>query len=89
MIFEQQKWILTICFLVHVLFLISIFDIYFTSPIVKGISPQTNNVPALAKRLVLIVGDGLRADSFYQLDDQNQTIIPYLRYDLIYIIYSE
>ncbi|XP_063062754.1 GPI ethanolamine phosphate transferase 1 [Engraulis encrasicolus] len=65
--------------LVHVVFFISIFDIYFTSPLVHGMTPQHVPLPAPAKRLVLFVADGLRADSFYK-PDVNATIrAPFLR----------
>ncbi|KAK3515446.1 hypothetical protein QTP70_021410 [Hemibagrus guttatus] len=64
--------------LVHVVFFISIFDIYFTSPLVHGMSPQHVPLPSPAQRLVLFVADGLRADSMFKPD--NATIrTPYLR----------
>ncbi|XP_050681266.1 GPI ethanolamine phosphate transferase 1 isoform X1 [Leptidea sinapis] len=59
---------------IHVVFLISIFDIYFKSPIVKNIKPHTPNHDALADRLVLFVVDGLRAESFL-----NHSTMSYLR----------
>ncbi|GAA6007215.1 hypothetical protein JCM11491_003047 [Sporobolomyces phaffii] len=51
----------------HVVFLHSIFDIYFQSPVVEvptqhAVEPRAR----LAKRVVLIVGDGLRADKLFQ-----------------------
>lgn len=64
-------------FLVHLIFLASIFDIYFKTPIVQGITSFANPVPGPAKRLVFIVADGLRADSFYA---NNKDSTPYLRY---------
>jgi phosphatidylinositol glycan class N len=68
------------CFFVHVIFLVSVFDIYFKSPIVHGIPPQSSPLEAPARRLVLIVADGLRADSFFDADDVNNIYAPYLRY---------
>ncbi|XP_034252680.1 GPI ethanolamine phosphate transferase 1-like [Thrips palmi] len=64
-------------FLLHLVFLASIFDIYFKTPIVSGILSKPNPVPGPAKRLVFIVADGLRADSFYSNDKSKST--PFLR----------
>ena len=52
---------------IHLVFLASVFDIYFRSPITTS---QTHHAPkyrtaAPAKRLVLFVADGLRAESLY------------------------
>ncbi|XP_074647889.1 GPI ethanolamine phosphate transferase 1-like [Tubulanus polymorphus] len=65
--------------LVHLVFFYSIFDIYFTSPLVHGMTPQVNTLPSPAKRLVLFVADGLRADKFYELDESGNTRTPFLR----------
>ncbi|KAH8371962.1 hypothetical protein KR093_009545 [Drosophila rubida] len=63
--------------LVHVLLLGSIFVIYFRSPVIEGLHPQAV-LPAdpPADRLVLIVTDGLRADSFFT---DNCNHVPHLR----------
>ncbi|KAG0146153.1 hypothetical protein CROQUDRAFT_78074 [Cronartium quercuum f. sp. fusiforme G11] len=67
-------------FIFHAAFLASIFDIYFVSPVLK-ISTRFSvldsiegepassraNVQPLASRVVLIVGDGLRADKLFSL----------------------
>ncbi|GAA5896573.1 mannose-ethanolamine phosphotransferase MCD4 [Sporobolomyces salmoneus] len=64
--------LLLISVVYHVLFLGSIFDIYFQSPVVPvptrySVQSETSNATeGLAKRVVLIVGDGLRADKLFQ-----------------------
>ncbi|XP_074842044.1 GPI ethanolamine phosphate transferase 1 isoform X2 [Carettochelys insculpta] len=65
--------------LVHCVFLASIFDIYFTSPLVHGMTPHRTPLPPPAKRLVLFVADGLRADVLYELDYDGTPRAPYLR----------
>uniref|UniRef100_A0A672IHF7 GPI ethanolamine phosphate transferase 1 n=1 Tax=Salarias fasciatus TaxID=181472 RepID=A0A672IHF7_SALFA len=64
---------------VHVVFFISIFDIYFTSPLVHGMTPQSIPLVPPASRLVLVVADGLRADSLFTLLSNDSSMIPYLR----------
>ncbi|KAK2859356.1 hypothetical protein Q5P01_003976 [Channa striata] len=64
---------------VHVVFFISIFDIYFTSPLVHGMTPQVISLAPPASRLVLVVADGLRADSLFTPLPNGSSRAPYLR----------
>ncbi|XP_027433106.1 GPI ethanolamine phosphate transferase 1 isoform X3 [Zalophus californianus] len=65
--------------LVHFVFFGSIFDIYFTSPLVHGMTPQFTPLPPPAKRLVLFVADGLRADTLYEFDENGNPRAPFIR----------
>uniref|UniRef100_A0A3Q3VWY2 GPI ethanolamine phosphate transferase 1 n=1 Tax=Mola mola TaxID=94237 RepID=A0A3Q3VWY2_MOLML len=64
---------------VHVVFFLSIFDIYFTSPLVHGMPPHATPLAPPASRLVLVVADGLRADSLFTLLPNGSSRAPYLR----------
>ncbi len=61
---------------VHVIIFYSIFDVYFKSPLVQGMEPvkSFSFEKSPAKRLVLFVGDGLRADSFFNLIDNETSL---------------
>lgn len=72
---------------VHTILLYSIFDIYFTSPILNGMKvhpPRIKEPPA--KRLVLFISDGLRADKCFASsptdddDDDDGVNMPFMRY---------
>ncbi|EZG81685.1 GPI ethanolamine phosphate transferase [Gregarina niphandrodes] len=56
--------LLVIGILFHFAFIFTIFDIYFVSPLVHG-TEATEEEDGIARRLVLMVGDGLRADVCY------------------------
>lgn len=69
---------LTLAVVFHLIYAYSIFDIYFVSPIVSGMSSfrveREPDAAAPAKRLVLFVADGLRADKAFQaLPDPDDT----------------
>ncbi|KAF9459158.1 Phosphatidylinositolglycan class N-domain-containing protein [Collybia nuda] len=85
---KQSKYnvtkLLVIGLIFHLVYIGSIFDCYFTSPVVKGMTRHSTG-SAEAKRLVLIVGDGLRADlllnvdAFPSIPNSPQIVAPYLR----------
>ncbi|KAI9001619.1 Phosphatidylinositolglycan class N-domain-containing protein [Gaertneriomyces semiglobifer] len=60
----------------HIVYSISIFDVYFRSPIVHGMTPVMPPEPAPAKRLLLAVADGLRADKLFE---DSMARAPFLR----------
>lgn len=59
----------------HFIYVMTIFDIYFKSPVVHGMTPQQNRIASPSKRLITMVADGLRADKFL-LHPEN---VPFLR----------
>ncbi|KAJ4243585.1 Glycosyl phosphatidyl inositol anchor synthesis [Fusarium torreyae] len=78
----------------HLVYIFSIFDIYFVSPIVSGmrlfnVERSEDSIKAPADRLVLFVGDGLRADKTFQAHPEpypqsdedlvRRPLAPYLR----------
>ncbi|KAI9457067.1 alkaline phosphatase-like protein [Russula earlei] len=70
--------------LFHLVYIGTVFDCYFTTPIVHGMR-QYKLPQAQAKRLVLIVGDGLRADFAFSSNASRivpgvpERVAPYLR----------
>jgi phosphatidylinositol glycan class N len=79
--------LILLAIIVHLIIFYSIIDIYFKSPLTHGQKPINKNdvldslnqnskskfeIKIPAKRLVLFVGDGLRADTLDQLVLSNQ-----------------
>eukprot|EP00727_Mastigamoeba_balamuthi_P010006 m51a1_g5628 putative phosphatidylinositol glycan, class N (903) ;mRNA; f:799195-802314 len=62
----------------HCAYMLSAFDVYFRSPIVHGMRPHSPASPPPARRLVVFVGDGLRADKFFEAPG-GATRAPFLR----------
>lgn len=76
---NENKWTIVIISIgLHILFLGSVFDIYFRSPIIPSARHHAPNYTAAggpaAKRLILFVADGLRAESLYAYPER----APYL-----------
>lgn len=74
--------------IVHVILLYSIFDIYFTSPVLHGMrehSPHINQEHIPAKRLVLFIADGLRYDKCFE-ETEGEVNMPFLRYNRLHLL---
>uniref|UniRef100_A0A182VQS3 GPI ethanolamine phosphate transferase 1 n=1 Tax=Anopheles minimus TaxID=112268 RepID=A0A182VQS3_9DIPT len=67
--------LLLVAVVIHVLFLLSIFYIHFQSPILKGLPDGAEHDQPPADRLVLFVGDGLRAESFLKYNLNRTTYL--------------
>ncbi|KAL8132416.1 hypothetical protein AgCh_008062 [Apium graveolens] len=76
---RRERWIVILGVILHAIYMLSIFDIYFKTPIVHGMDLVTPSFSAPAKRLVLLVADGLRADKFYEPDNEGKYRAPFLR----------
>ncbi|XBW34658.1 hypothetical protein QEN19_000225 [Hanseniaspora menglaensis] len=85
---SSRSFFILIGVLFHLFYLWSIFDIYFISPLVHVDTPisskpfPTEKSPA--KRLFLLVGDGLRADTTFELLEHPKTkkteyLAPFIR----------
>ena len=80
-------WIILSAVCVQIIFLISVFDIHFQSPIVKGMTPYASPIQSPAKRLVLFSADGLRFDTFLSYGNDREPNAPFLRLELTYFPY--
>lgn len=74
---------------VHIILLLSIFDIYFKSPIINNVPVTISKSKAPAKRLVLFVADGLRAEALIKtketaIEDMKE-VAPFLRFFILMI----
>ncbi|XP_021905332.1 GPI ethanolamine phosphate transferase 1 [Carica papaya] len=76
---RREIWLVILGVVLHAVYMLSIFDIYFKTPIVHGMDPVSPRFAAPAKRLVLLVADGLRADKFYEADSEGNYRAPFLR----------
>ncbi|KDQ54666.1 hypothetical protein JAAARDRAFT_71932 [Jaapia argillacea MUCL 33604] len=82
---DSISWLLILGLIFHLTYIGTVFDCYFTSPVVHGMQSFRMTQP-LARRLVLIVGDGLRADLLFGVNgfkdvvlDAPEVVAPYLR----------
>ncbi|GMH32997.1 hypothetical protein BSKO_00831 [Bryopsis sp. KO-2023] len=63
---------------VHLALTYSVIDIHFQTPVVRGIEPVGFRGAPAAKRVFLIVADGLRADKLFEFDGDGKPRAPYL-----------
>lgn len=69
-------WSFTITgILFHFLFIFTIFDIYFRTPLSQGMQRIPPPLPPKAKRVIIVLADGLRADKAF-----NPGVTPHLRF---------
>ncbi|KAL1513033.1 hypothetical protein ABEB36_002516 [Hypothenemus hampei] len=74
---QTKKYkIIILGLIVHVLVLFAVFDIYFSSPLDHGMQTIKSTTNPPAKRLVLFVADGLRAEAVL---GENMNRIPFLK----------
>ncbi|XP_050294531.1 GPI ethanolamine phosphate transferase 1 [Anthonomus grandis grandis] len=68
--------IIVLGLVIHFLLLFAVFDIYFASPLDHGMHPIKSTKSPPAKRVVLFVADGLRAEAIFE---NNLHRIPFLK----------
>ncbi|XP_073100808.1 uncharacterized protein [Elaeis guineensis] len=76
---RRERWLVALGIALHAVYMLSIFDIYFKTPIVHGMDPVPQRISPPAKRLVLFVADGLRADKFFEQESEGKFRAPFLR----------
>lgn len=74
----RPSWLFSVSLAFHSVILCSVFDIWFRSPVVPVTRSFAPDFPGPARRLVLFVADGLRADAFFD-QTQGQSLTPFLR----------
>ncbi|KCV68693.1 hypothetical protein H696_04981 [Fonticula alba] len=71
---RQYALLLLTALVFHGIYALSIFDIYFRSPVISGMPLHASPEAAPARRLVLFVADGLRADRFFEEQTPGSTV---------------
>ncbi|KAG5891231.1 hypothetical protein JTB14_004346 [Gonioctena quinquepunctata] len=69
--------IILLGFMVHIILLIAVFDVYFASPLDHGMTPIRSINSPPAKRLVLMVSDGLRAEAIFGEQNAEMKLLAY------------
>lgn len=54
---RRETWLVVLGVALHAVYMLSIFDIYFKTPVVHGMDPVVPRFSAPAKRLVLLIGN--------------------------------
>lgn len=62
---NSKRTVVIVAFAIHLIFVHSAFDVFFQSPVVPGVERSLATHAAPAKRLVIIVADGARADAVF------------------------